>query len=343
MSTIQSAEYRTFIKEIKQKVREAQIKASVKVNTTLLEFYWELGREIIARQKDTEWGSGFLQHLSKDLMHEFPDMKGFSKRNLERIRQWYLFYSEEHIIATQVVSQLVQVPWSHNLVILQKSRHKTEALFYIQKTIENSWSRSVLIHQVESKLYERNGKALTNFEKTLPKPQSDLANEMIKDPYHFDFLTLREPYKEKELEQGLLDNITSFLLELGQGFALVGKQKQLTVGTREFYLDLLFYHTQMHCYVVVELKTTDFEPEYAGKLNFYIKAVDEQIKTERDEPTIGILLCKSKDKVVVEYALSDIYKPIGVSEYQLTHILTEELKSTLPSVEEIETELENLA
>jgi len=308
----------------------------------LLEFYWELGNEIVEKQKSANWGSAFLKNMSQDLMCEFPNMKGFSKRNLELIRKWYLYYSEKNEITKQAVSQLLLIPWGHNIVIVQKSKNIEEALFYVQKTIENSWSRSVLVHQVESLLYERQGKALSNFSNTLPKPQSDLANEILKDPYNFDFLTLTEDYKERELENALIDNVSSFLLELGSGFAFIGKQKHIQVGERDFYIDLLFYHTQMHCYVVIELKTVDFEPEFAGKLNFYLKAVDMEIKSDKDEPTIGILLCKGKDKTLVEYALSDIHKPMGVSEYELTHILPKELESSLPSIEEIEEELNSM-
>ena len=343
----QSSEYKIWIKELKQKLRRSQVKAAIKVNSVLLEFYWELGIDIVEKQKRSSWGSGFLKQLSKDLMDEFPDMKGFSEVNLSFIRRWVRFYIGDfdnsvtgcdEIVKDQI-SVLFQIPWGHNREIISKCNIKEKALFYVKKTIENGWSRSVLTHQIESKLYERNGKALTNFSHTLPKPQSDLANELIKDPYSFDFLTLTENFREKELELALLDNITKFLLELGSGFAFVGKQKNLKVGDRDFYIDLLFYHTQMHCYVVVELKVVDFEPEFAGKLNFYIKAVDEQIKTDKDEPTIGILLCKSKDKMVVEYSLSDIHKPIGVSEYQLTHKLPDKLRLVLPSIEEIEAEL----
>ncbi|SFV60374.1 FIG074102: hypothetical protein [hydrothermal vent metagenome] len=342
MPNIQITEYKEFIKKIKTKVRQAQIKASVKVNSTLLEFYWELGADIVEKQKTASWGSGFLKQMSHDLMIEFPDMKGFSKRNLELIRKWYLFYSQDNIITKQAVSQLVQIPWGHNIAIFQKNNEIKKALFYVQQTMENGWSRSVLVHQIESKLYERSGKAITNFSDTLPSSQSDLANEILKDPYNFDFLTMTKDYKERELEKALIDNVTDFLLELGSGFAFIGKQKHIQVGEHDFYIDLLFYHTQMHCFVVIELKTVDFQPEFAGKLNFYIKAVDMQIKTDRDEPTIGILLCKGKDKTLVEYSLSDIHKPMGVSEYELTHIVPDELKSSLPSIEEIEAELKNL-
>lgn len=335
---IENSQYKEWLKELKSKVSRAQIKAAVTVNSTLLEFYWNLGSEIVEKQQSTSWGSGFLKKLSHDLMAEFPDMKGFSKRNLEHIRRWYLFYSKESI-AKQAASQLLRIPWWHNVIIVQKCKTVEDALFYVQKTIENNWSRSVLTHQIESRLFERQGSAITNFDDTLPKPQSDLATQIIKDPYNFDFLTLREDYKERELEQNLIEHITKFLLELGAGFAYLGKQVPMQVGGRDFYLDLLFYHTKLHCYVVIELKTTDFEPEHAGKLNFYIKAVDETVKGEQDNPTIGMLLCKNKDRLVVEYALSDIQKPIGVSEYQLTQALPDEFKSSLPSIEEIEEEL----
>ena len=342
MSKIQTTEYKEFIKRIKVKAQQAQIKASVRVNSTLIEFYWELGSEIVEKQKSANWGSSFLKNMSQDLSHEFPNMKGFSHRNLKYVRQWYDFYFSEKEKGQQVVSLLVQVPWGHNLHIITKSKDTKEALFYVQKTIENNWSRSVLVHQVESLLYERQGKALSNFSSTLPKPQSDLANELLKDPYNFDFLTLTEDYKERELENALIENVSSFLLELGSGFAFIGKQKHIQVGERDFYIDLLFYHTQMHCYVVIELKTVDFEPEFAGKLNFYLKAVDMEIKSDKDEPTIGILLCKGKDKTLVEYALSDIHKPMGVSEYELTHVLPKELESSLPSIEAIEEELNSI-
>lgn len=369
--SLKTSDYRDWLKDIKQRVRQAQVKAALQINRSLLTFYWELGADIVERQKSAKWGSGFLKQLSQDLMAEFPDMKGFSKRNLECIRQWYLFYSEgvsdlttscgqitQQAVAQlpqpdtmdkgdqaghqsqshQVVALLVRIPWSHNLVIISKCRDVAEALYYVSKTIEHNWSRNVLVHQIESGLYLREGKAVTNFAQTLPAPQSDLAQQLIKDPYNFDFLTLTEDCNERELEKALTDHITKFLLELGAGFAFVGRQQGLQVGERDFFLDLLFYHTKLHCYVVIELKAGEFEPEYAGKLNFYLKAVDEQLRGEKDESTIGILLCKSRDRVVVEYALSDIHKPMGVSEYQLTRALPDNLKTSLPSIEELEAE-----
>lgn len=329
-------DYSAWLKEIKNKVRTVQLKAAVKVNFEMLNFYWELGADIAEKQAAAKWGDGFISKLSHDLMAEFPDMKGFSKRNLELIRKWFCFWSVQDEIAKQLATQ---IPWWHNVVIITKTKNTDEALFYVQKTIQNNWSRAVLTHHIESRLYAREGKAISNFITTLPEPQSDLARQTLKDPYNFDFLMLREKHDEKELEDALINHITHFLLELGEGFAYIGRQLPLKVGEREFYIDLLFYHTRLHCYVVVELKTTDFEPEHAGKLNFYIKSVDSQYRQDGDQPTIGIILCKSKDKLVAEYALSDIHKPIGVSEYQLIHILPDNLKQSLPSIEEIEAEL----
>jgi predicted nuclease of restriction endonuclease-like (RecB) superfamily len=302
---------------------------------TLL-FYWDLGEDILKRQKTAVWGEGFLSHLSRDLAAEFPEMKGFSKRNLELIRQWRGFWTGQEPIAKQLVSQL---PWGHNLVIISKAESQDEALFYLRKTLEHGWSRAVLTHQIDGNLYHREGKAVTNFKTTLPQPQSDLALQTIKDPYNFDFLTLRAKHDEKELEDALLSHVTRFLLELGAGFSYLGRQFKLTVGGDDFYLDLLFYHVHLHCYVVVELKTVKFEPEFAGKLNFYVSAIDGILKTAHDNPTVGILICKSKNKTVVEYTLKDVNKPIGVSEYRLTRSLPDEYKSSLPSIEEIEAEL----
>lgn len=336
---IAKTDYKNWLTALKQKFQSAQIKAHTQVNSTLLEFYWNLGQEIIEKQKTFDFGSGFLEQLSKDLTSEFPEIKGFSKSNLQYIRRWVLFYSQYEKVE-QVVPQLVLIPLGHNFVIISKCKNVEEALYYVQNTIKNSISRNVLIHQIESNLYARDGKAITNFTTTLPAVQSDLAKEITKDPYNFDFLCLREDYQEKELEDALCENITKFLLELGQGFAFIGRQKHITVGEQDFYIDLLFYHTKLHCYVVVELKANDFKPEYAGKLSFYTSVVDGEIKSEEDNPTIGILLCKGKNKTVVEYALKDVNKPIGVSEYQLTHELTGKYKSALPTIEQIEAELD---
>lgn len=339
-------EYKTWLAELKQKVRNAQLKAAVKVNSEMLLFYWELGADIVVKQAKSKWGEGLIDQLSKDLMAEFPDMKGFSRTNLMYVKKWYLFYRQSNIFVPQpvgqirepVIEQITQIPWGHNREIITSCKNVKEALFYVQNTIKYNWSRNVLVHQMESGLYEREGKAVNNFALTLPEPQSDLAQQTLKDPYMFDFLTLTKKHNEKDLENALIEHITKFLLELGAGFAYVGRQVPLCVGKSDFYIDLLFYHLKLRCYVVVELKTTAFQPEFAGKLNFYLKAIDMQVRTEHDNTTVGILICKKKDKVVAEYALSDINKPIGVSEYKLTHKLPKNLKSSLPTIEEIEKE-----
>lgn len=340
------ADYRAWLGELKARFRQVQLKAAVAVNTALLQFYWDLGADMVTRQTQWNWGSGFLKQLSADLMSEFPEMKGFSASNLKYIRQWHLFWAANAIgqqpvgrMGQQPVTQIFAIPWGHNLAIIAKCKQHDEALYYVQATQTHGWSRSVLVHQIESGLYQREGKAVTNFAQTLPAAQSDLARQMLKDPYKFDFFSLSREYTERELESGLVEHITQFLLELGAGFAYLGRQVPLQVGEREFFLDLLFYHARLHCYVVIELKTGDFEPEHAGKLNFYIKAIDEQWRGEGDQPTIGLLLCKNKDRLVAEYALSDIHKPMGVSEYTLSHTLPESLRDKLPSIEAIEREL----
>ncbi|AEF81330.1 PDDEXK nuclease domain-containing protein [Leadbettera azotonutricia] len=333
--------YIEFIRDIKQRIQTAQIKASVAVNHGLIELYWDIDASIVVKQKQTAWGDGFLKQMSVDLQHDFLDMKGFSVTNLKYMRLWFSFWSIE-TIGQQVVDQLGQIPWGHNLVIISKIKDQQEALFYVQKTIENNWSRAVLTHQIEGKLFQRSGKAINNFEVMLPKPQSDLARETLKDPYMFDFLMLREKHGERELENALVDQVTRFLMELGAGFSFLGHQYKITVGDENFYPDMLFYHTRLHCYVVVELKAVKFKPEFAGKLNFYISAVDGILRTEGDNPTIGMLICKSKNKTIVEYALKNINKPIGVSEYGISRVLPDEYKSSLPSIEEIEAELEGV-
>jgi predicted nuclease of restriction endonuclease-like (RecB) superfamily len=362
-------QYKIWLADLKNKVRNARIRAAVKVNTELLSLYWELGADIVAKQSETKWGDGLLPQLSRDLSAEFPEIKGFSLSNLKYVKQWFSFYNQAGSIGQQAVGQLAklpislmpargksqqavgsirqqpvalitQIPWGHNIAIIAKCKNINEALFYVQNTIAHGWSRSVLVHQMESGLFQREGNSVNNFALTLPEPQSDLAKQTIKDPYVFDFLSMTREYNERDLELGLVEHITHFLLELGAGFAYVGRQLPIQVGEQEFFLDLLFYHTKLHCFVVVELKTGDFEPEHAGKLNFYIKAVDTLLRNEGDQPTIGLLLCKKKDKLVAEYALSDIHKPIGVSEYQLTHSLPDNLKPNLPSIEDIERELE---
>ena len=353
-------EYKTWLSEIKSKVRNAQLKAAVRVNTELLTFYWELGADIVAKQAKAKWGDGLVDQLSKDLSSEFPDMRGFSRANLMYVKKWYLFYNQGNTIVQQAVGQLnptgisqqavgligqqlaakiTQIPWGHNIVIITNCKSIKEATFYVQNTIKYNWSRSVLEHQIESGLYEREGKAINNFALTLPKPQSDLAEQTLKDPYWFDFLTLTKKHNERELENALVEHITKFLLELGAGFAYVGRQVPLRVGESDFYIDLLFYHLRLRCYVVVELKKGEFKPEYAGKMNFYCSVVDDQLRHRQDEPTIGLILCQTKDCILAEYSLRDINKPIGIADYELTRALPQELALSLPTIEAIEAEL----
>ncbi|WGE34539.1 PDDEXK nuclease domain-containing protein [Actinobacillus genomosp. 1] len=349
------SDYKQWLADLKSRIKQSQIKAAVSVNYELLNLYWELGKEILIRQENYAWGEGFLKALSRDLKHSFPEISGFSEENLKKIRYWYKFYTQDdlfsssenktnNVIGLQAVTQfealIKSIPWGHNQRIMYKCQTVPQALFYVQKTLENGWSRSILEHQIDSKLYERQGKAISNFEVRLPSEQSDLAQQTLKDPYNFDFLTLRENYDERELESRLVEKITQFLLELGTGFAYMGRQVHIQVGKSDFYMDLLFYHVRLRCYVVVELKTEKFKPEFAGKLNFYVTAVNRQIKSIQDNPTIGILICKDKDDIVAEYALSDMSQPIGISEYQITQCLSEEFKSSLPTIEEIEKELE---
>lgn len=345
---INDKEYKKFLVELKEKVKNSQLKAAVKVNYELLNLYWELGKKITEKQKEYSWGDSFISNLSNDLKKEFPDMKGFSVQNLKNIRYWYLFYAE-YLIGLQPVSQLKKIenkiksiPWGHNQRIMYKCKSVREAIFYVEKTIENGWSRTILEHQIDSKLYERLGSAISNFDSRLPKVQSELAKQTIKDPYNFDFLTLRDKYDERELEDALVKQITSFLLELGTGFSYIGRQVHLKVGDSDFYIDLLFYHVKLHCYVVVELKTEKFKPDFAGQLNFYVTAVNRDLKSQEDNQTIGILICKDKDNVVAEYSLANISQPIGISKYEISKLLEKEYKSSLPSIEEIEQSIKDI-
>jgi predicted nuclease of restriction endonuclease-like (RecB) superfamily len=341
---IKDDEYKQFINQIKTQIQSSQIKAAISVNQELLKLYWKLASLIVEKQENYAWGDGLIKQVSQDLQQEFPNMKGFSERNIKYMRQWTLFWTSnkgfgQQAVAHLEIEQIFQIPWGHHIVIMSKIKKIDEALFYVQQTIQNNWSRAVLVHKIESGLFIRQGQSISNFKTQLPKVQSDLAIQTLKDPYCFDFLTLRKCHDEKELENALTENITQFLLELGAGFSYIGKQFKLTINDDDFYIDLLFYHVKLHCYVVIELKTGKFKPEYAGKLNFYITAVDEMLADDLDKPTIGILICKSKNNTVVEYALKDIKKPIGVSKYELTKQIPERFKSSLPSIEEIEAEL----
>ncbi|MBS4028099.1 MAG: DUF1016 family protein [Ignavibacteriales bacterium] len=329
-----SKNYDTFLSDLKRRIREAQTKAALSVNRELLLLYWHIGKQILQQQAEEGWGAKVIERLSLDLCREFPEMKGFSQRNLKYMRAFAEEYRDEQFVQ----EVLAQITWYHNITLLDKVENFGEREWYVYKTIENGWSRNILVHQIESGLYERSGKAITNFSQTLPSPQSELAQQLLKDPYTFDFLSLSEQAMERDLEKALREHLTEFLLELGVGFAFVGNQFHLEVGEQDFYLDLLFYHIRLHCYVAIELKMTEFQPEFAGKMNFYLSAIDEQLRTENDEPTIGMILCKSKNKLVVEYALRDVKKPIGVSSYRLTSSLPKNLKGNLPTMKQLETE-----
>jgi predicted nuclease of restriction endonuclease-like (RecB) superfamily len=336
MFLTKNKEYLQLLHEIKDRVRSAQIKAAISVNKELIGLYWDVGKMINEKQAKSQWGDSVVDMLAGDLKREFPDMKGFSRANLFGIRQWYLFYSTMDEKVQQLVRQL---PWGHNMVIVNKIKDSSEAVFYLTEAIRNNWSRNVLIHQIESGLYQRKSKVLHNFEATLPAPQSDLARQTLKDPYIFDFLSLGEEAQEREIEKELTKHITKFLLELGAGFSFVGSQYALEVSEQEYYIDLLFYHLKLRCYVIIELKNGEFKPEYVGKLNFYLSAVDKILRHEDDNPSIGIILCKSKDRIIAEYALKDMSKPISVSEYKIVRSIPEKLKTSLPTIDELEKEL----
>lgn len=349
MLDIQHNDYRNWIVEVKSKIRSAQAKAVLAVNVAVIEFYWDLGKMIA--EKQTAWGTKFLEQLSKDLQAEFPEMKGLSLTNLKYCKLFYTKFSIRHQpgdelkkLSPQLEDEFIlnickQIPWGHNKLIIDKTNDIKIALFYIQQTILNAWGRETLALQIKSQLFERQGKAITNFKTTLPQPMSDLAQQTLKDPYNFDFVAMTATMKERDVEKQLVNQISKFLLELGKGFAFVGQQYHLEIAENDYYLDLLFYHIKLKCYVVVELKNTKFTPEYTGKMNFYLSAVDTLLKQEDDKPTIGILLCRDKNNIEAEFALRGINKPIGISEFSFTEILPDELKSSLPTIEDLEKEL----
>lgn len=331
--------YRHWVEELKTEIQRTQIKTVISVNHQLLELYWKIGQSISEKINVEKWGTSVVENLSKDLKKHFSNQKGFSRSNLFSMRKWYEFYSQPKM-ETEKVQQLVgQIPWGHNILIITKLNSIEEALFYVNKTIENNWSRTVLAHQIDLELHKRMGKAITNFENTLPKPHSELAIETLKDPYKFDFLTLTEEALEKDVENQLVKHITSFLLELGEGFSFVGRQVPLKIANEDFYIDLLFYHIKLKCYIVIELKSVKFKAEYTGKMNFYLSAVDDLLKGKDDNSTIGLLLCKSKSEIIAEYALRGTSQPIGVAEYKIVNSIPNELKPKLPTIEEIEEEL----
>lgn len=355
MNDVQSpsalSNYAEWLGDLKRRVRLAQTAAVMRVNQELLMLYWDLGREIAVATRDAHYGDAVVEKIVHDLASEFPDMKGFSRQNLFYMRKWYLFYEANIVqqpvgqsatVSDSVIQELVSVPWGHNIMIVTRCKSCEEALFYLRKVREHGWSRTTLEHQMALNLYARHEPQTTliaNFERTLPPLQSDLARQTLKDPYIFDFLTLTDSANERDIERQLTEHITQFLLELGNGFAYVGRQVPLTVGTQEFIMDLLFYHLKLRCYIVIELKAREFSPRDAGQINFYLSAVDEQYKSEHDKPTIGLLLCKGKDGIVAEYALRGMAQPIGIANYELTRAVPEYLRSNLPSIEQVEQEL----
>ena len=328
--------------ELKKKIQEARFSAAVAVNQRLIKLYWEMGKTIFEIQQTQKWGSRDIESLGNELQKAFPGISGFSRSNLFKMRAFYLSYEK----VSQTVKQfeelpIAQIPWGHNVILVTKIKDTEERLWYAHMTIEEGWTREALEDAISSKYFRRHGKAITNFKDRLPGPQSQLAQEILKDPYQFDFLELRNGYKERELEQGLIDHIQQFLIELGQGFAFVARQYHLEVDGDDYYIDLLFYHLQLRCYCVIEIKTTSFRPEYAGKMNFYLSAVDDFVKSDADNPSIGLILCKTKKQFTAEYALRDIHKPMGVSQYEgiITKSLPKRLQQSLPSIQEIEAEL----
>lgn len=330
------ADYAAWLADIKTRVTASRQRAVLAANTELIGLYWQIGRDILERQAKQSWGSKVIERLARDLRAAFPEMKGFSRRNLMYMRDFAEIWPDA-LIVQQLAAQL---PWFHNVVLMTQLKEHSVREWYAQKAIAEGWSRATLEANIRNRLQDRQGQAVTNFSQRLPAPHSQLAHETLKDPYLFDFLGLGDAAQEREIENALVRHITCFLLELGSGFAFIGQQYRLEVSDKEFFIDLLFYHTRLKCYVVVELKATEFKPEHAGQLNFYLTAVDKQIKAADDNPTIGLLLCKTQDRLVAEYALFGIDKPIGVAEYNLVRALPEPLLTNLPTVEALEEELE---
>jgi predicted nuclease of restriction endonuclease-like (RecB) superfamily len=332
------SDYINFLDSFKTKLKHAQMRAALAVNKELILFYWQLGNELIAKQKQFKWGSQVLKQFSHDMQQAFPEMQGLSVSNLERMKKFALEYPTLPNSA-QAVREL---PWGHIVTLIHKVKDKIQRDWYAEKTIENGWSRSILEMQIETDLYSRQAIApakTTNFDKNLPVEQSRRAIEILKDPYNFDFLTISNKAHERDIENALILHVRDFLLELGQGFAYVGSQVPLNIDDQEFFIDLLFYHLELRCYCVVELKSTKFKPEHTGQLGFYLAVVDDQLRKETDNKTIGILLCKTNSKIIAEYALDVVNAPIGISEYQLTKAIPEKLRNSLPSIQEIENEL----
>jgi predicted nuclease of restriction endonuclease-like (RecB) superfamily len=329
------AVYDSFLQELKDRIRSAQVRAALSVNRELVALYWSIGRDILNRQKDEGWGTKIIDRLSDDLTKAFPDMRGFRARNLKYMRAFAEAYPDKEFVQ-QVVAQL---PWGHQVRILDTVKDATQREWYIRQAVQSGWSRNVLVHQIEGKLYDRQGHALTNFDRTLPSPHSELAQQLIKDPYNFDFLTFGPEVLERDLERSLIQHVRDFILELGKGFAFVGNQYHLEIGGQDYFLDLLFYHLRLRCYIAIDLKIEEFKPEFAGKMNFYLSAMDDLLRQPEDQPSLGLILCKERNRLVVEYALRDMSKPMGVAAYRLTQALPERLQSELPTAEDLVGEL----
>lgn len=328
--------YAGWLVELKARIQSARLQASFAVNQELLNVYWQIGSDILNRQNMQGWGTGVIPRLAKDLRSAFPEMKGFSPRNLGYMRSFAAAWPDESILQ----GVLAKLPWYHHVALLDKLADADTRLWYAAKAVENGWSRNTLVLQIETNAHQRLGNATSNFALRLPESDSDLAQQTLKDPYIFDFLTLDTGFRARELEVGLISHLEKFLLELGQGFAFVGRQYHLDIGDQDFYIDLLFYHLELRCFVVIDLKRGDFKPEYAGKMNFYCSVVDEQLRHKGDKPTIGLILCQQPNRVLAEYALRGMDKPIGVSGFELTRALPTDLQSSLPTIEELERELE---
>lgn len=342
------AEYKQWITDICRRFRRSQIKAASKVNVEMLRFYWSIGEDIARRSSAGQWGDKIIAHMSRDLQRELPDAHCFSRTNLYYIKKFYQFYSQADAIVPQLGGQMsgesvetmiFSIPWGHHKRIMDKCGNPAEAIFYISKAIELNLSRDVLEQLIETRLIEREGQAITNFSGTLPMAESDLAQQITRDPYCFDFLTIAEPYREKELKDALILNIERFLLELGNGFAYMGREYKLTIGQTDRYIDMLFYHLRLECYIVIEVKTRSFRPEDIGQLSAYVGGVNHLLRKPTDKPAIGLLICKDKDEVLAKYTIENFSQPIGISEYELNKLLPEPFKGTLPTIQEIEEEL----
>lgn len=340
-------DYESLLEEIKSNIYTARNRAVLSVNQSLISLYWDIGKTIVERQQKDGWGKSIVEKLAVDIQSAFPGISGFSPLNVWRMRAFYLAWTEDMKELPQPVTELgvvnvsqlvTEIPWGHNIVLIQKVKNPVERIWYARQTVEHGWTRAVLVHQIESELFERQGSAITNFNATLPTSQSNLVTQIIKDPYNFDFLTLGIDVKERELEHALMEQMRNFLLELGSGFAFVGQQVHLQVDEDDFYIDLLFYNLVLRCYVVIDLKVVDFKPEFAGKMNFYLSAVDDELRHPEDRPSVGLIICKTRSKTIAEYSLRDLSKPMGVARYVTGPLesLPEDYKEMFPSKEELE-------